>query len=181
MSSTDDQGFRQQLSERIRRYAEQLERVQRQLLEMNHTLLTTQQRLDAACEMYRVEFNEEPPFSAERKSLETLPIGVEPVLRTSRRVKSGGPSWKEAVASVLREAGEPLHVSEIWRRMDAAGFETESKDPQRSLVAILVRQAEVVRTGRNTYGLVEWGEARAAEGSQIGIDQDVRELVAHTE
>lgn len=176
MSSIDDQGFREQLADRIRRYGEQRDRVQKQLLELNHTLLTTQQRLDTASEMYRLEFDEEPPFTDATKTLTTLPIGsAETVKGKSRRVRSGGPSWKETVVGVLREAGEPLHLNEMWDRMHAAGFETESKDPRRSLASILVRHAGVVRTGRNTYGLVEWSEHAAVEGPQLGISQAVPE------
>ena len=65
MSNTtnDEESFRNQLATRIRRYAEQRDRVQHQLIELNQTLLATQQRLDTAVEMFRLEFNEDPPIS----------------------------------------------------------------------------------------------------------------------
>lgn len=153
MIDNQDLGFRHQLEDRIRRYSEQRDRVQQQLVELNHTLLTTQRRLDTAMEMFRLEYSEEPDVNianvAPPPTIENAPVDG----RSSRRMRSGGPSWNEAVADLLREAGEPLHVREMWARMQANGFETESRDPERSLASVLVRHPDVVRTGRNTYGL----------------------------
>ncbi len=161
MIDNQDLGFRHQLEDRIRKYSEQRDRVQQQLVELTHTLLTTQRRLDTAIEMFRLEYSEEPDVSianvAPPTTVEDAPVDG----RSSRRMRSGGPSWNEAVAELLREAGEPLHVREMWARMQANGFETESRDPERSLASVLVRHPDVVRTGRNTYGLasVEPGES----------------------
>ena len=156
MSNTtnDEQNFRNQLATRIRRYAEQRDRVQHQLTELNQTLLATQRRLDTAVEMFRLEFNEDPPISG---LAEKVTPADESTPRSKRRGRSIGPSWNDAVVEVLREARGPLHLNEIWRRMEASGFETESKDPRRSLASVLVRHSDIVRTGRNTYGLAMCG------------------------
>ena len=169
MIDDHDLGFRHQLEDRIRKYSEQRERVQQQLVELNHTLLTTQRRLDTAIEMFRLEYSEEPAVSnanvAPPTTVEDAPVDG----RSPRRMRSGGSSWNEAVADLLREAGEPLHVREMWARMQANGFETESKDPERSLASVLVRHPHVVRTGRNTYGLaaVEPGESDRPDQTQL--------------
>lgn len=167
-TSNDDQDFRNQLATRIRRYAEQRDRVQQQLTELNQTLLATQQRLDTAVEMFRLEFNEDPPISG---LAEKVTSAEESTPSSKRRVRSSGLSWNDAVVEVLREAREPLHLSEIWRRMEASGFDTESKDPRRSLASVLVRHSDIVRTGRNTYGLAMRADPATAAVPQLNIDQ----------
>jgi hypothetical protein len=54
---------------------------------------------------------------------------------------------------VLDAAGTPLHLNDIWHRIQETGFDTGSKDPLRSLASVLVRHPDVHRTGRNTYAL----------------------------
>lgn len=174
MSSSEEQGFRDLLARRIQAYVEQLDRVQKQLLELNDTMITTQQRLDTAREMYRLEFNEEPPGAGPSMTATVeVTTGESPVARRRKR-RTGGLPWNEAVVGVLHSAGEPLHLNEIWARMQADGFETESKDPQRSLASVLVRHEGIVRTGRNTYGLAEWAD----RAPQLPIDQPTPEAQA---
>jgi hypothetical protein len=174
MNSGDEQGgFRDLLARRIQAYVEQLERVQKQLLELHDTLNTTQQRLDTAREMYRLEFNEEPP-GARTSVTATVGVPVSDGRVTRRRRRTGGTPWNETVVGVLRKAREPLHLNEIWARMQADGFQTEAKDPLRSLASVLVRHEGIVRTGRNTYGLAEWAEG----APQLHIDQPTPETQA---
>jgi len=65
-----------------------------------------------------------------------------------------GASWWDAIVQVLTEEGGPLHVREIWKRLAANGFRSDAKDPVRSVVAIVVRNPEmIVKVRPNTYAL----------------------------
>jgi hypothetical protein len=156
--SVDRDDFKSQLEERIRRYAAQRDSTQAQLLELNHSLNSTEKRLEAAVQMFRLEFGEEPT---------SLPEGLTAAPRRSTRRRTAqteGPTWKDAVVAELTRAGAPLHINDLWSRLREAGFETEAKDPIRALASVLVRHPEVHRTGPNTYGL------RSQHGPQASID-----------
>lgn len=82
-----------------------------------------------------------------------------------------GLPWAEAIERVMQDAGTPLHVKEVWERLVAGGFQTGSRDPLRSIVAISVRSERIVRTGPNTYGLPGAGphqEPRDAQREEVG-------------
>jgi hypothetical protein len=111
-------------------------------------------RREAAEDLYRAEFGDSP---ADHAAPEKPVIQVGPLT---------GLSWSEAIARVLRDAGQPLHVKEIWQRLQAGGFRTDSRDPVRSVVAIAVRDpASFPRAGPNRYGL-EGARAEAPEGGE---------------
>jgi hypothetical protein len=139
-----DGTFKGQLEVRIRRYAIQRDDLQAKLVELNHALNSLEKRLEAAIEMYRLEFGTDPEAA---KEVRAAPLGGR------RRQRSDGSSWNQIVAQVLADAGTPLHVNDIWRRIEESGFETGSKDPLRSLASVLVRHPDVHRTGRNIYAL----------------------------
>jgi hypothetical protein len=142
----DQDDFRAQLEIRIGRYASRRDDLQARLVELNHTLNSLDKRLEAAIEMYRLEFGVEPPGAADIRSTPRERV-------VSRRSGQDGTSWNAVVAQVLAEAGSSLHLNDIWARIQLTGFETGSKDPLRSLASVLVRHPDVHRTGRNTYGL----------------------------
>ena len=145
MGADDD--FRAQLEARIIRYASQRDDLQAKLVELNHALNSLDKRLETAIEMYRLEFGTEPEAA---KDVRPAAVG----LTTGRRRHRGdGSSWNQIVSQVLVDAGSPLHLNEIWRRIADTGFETGSKDPLRSLASVLVRHPDVYRAGRNTYAL----------------------------
>jgi hypothetical protein len=140
----NDTDFRAQLEARINRYASQRDQLNSDLIDLNHALNSLEKRLDAAVEMFRLEFDEDPP---------SLPA---PTTRPQRRgpiAKPDGQSWNGTVEAVLADAGEPLHINEIWRRMQQRGFQTTAKDPLRAIASVLVRHPEAIRTQPNTYGL----------------------------
>ena len=158
--------FREQLEDRIRRYARLRDEIQGQLLELNHSLNTTEKRLHAAVEMFRLEYGEDP------ESVPNLPAS-EPVGLKRQQRRPDGSSWNETVIETLTAAGQPLHLNELWRRIAESGFETEAKDPLRALASVLVRHPEVHRTGPNTYGL------RSLPGPQESLEGLVAESTTH--
>jgi len=164
--NSEPENFRTQLDDRIRRYARLRDEIQAQLLELNHSLNTTEKRLQAAVEMFRLEYGEDPT------SVPGLPSRDVEATRRQQR-SSDGPSWNEAVIDALTAAGQPLHLNELWRRLAASGFETEAKDPLRALASVLVRHPEVHRTGPNTYGL------QSLPGPQESLEGLATEGAAH--
>lgn len=158
--SEDD--FRSLLEERITRYVAQRDQVQGQLIELNQALNSLDKRLEHALEMYKLEFGADPPIETETTRRPS---------RASRRTRSEGPSWNESVATVLRDAGEPLHINDLLRRLIEGGFQTEAKDPIRALASVLVRHPDVHRTEPNTYA-IDGVQAKRSQQSLEGVDAD---------
>lgn len=160
-----DAEFRAQLEARIARYAAQRDDLQAKLVELNHALNSLDKRLETAIEMYRLEFGAEPEAAKE--------VSPTPLELGGRRRRSDGSSWNQVVAQVLTDAGSPLHLNDIWTRIEATGFETGSKDPLRSLASVLVRHPEVHRTGRNTYALKSLGAQPQESLDGLATDETV--------
>jgi hypothetical protein len=141
-----DEGFRRQLLGRIGRDASLLTGLQTKIDELQAHLARVDGRLASARALYLAEFGEEPdlgvlPPQEDRDS----PLLQEPGPLT-------GATWEEGITYVLSEAGHPLHVGEIWRRMSETGFATNARDPKRTIVAVALR-AGLPRVAANTYGL----------------------------
>jgi hypothetical protein len=141
-----DREFKQMLTTRIQSYRDEEARLQIRIDELKAQRESVAKRRASAEELYEVEFGEQlseaGPEAAlfERPELEVGPLT--------------GLSWVEAMTRVLEEAGEPLHVTEIWERLEEGGFRTDARDPVRSIVAIAVRGTRSFRkAGPNRYGL----------------------------
>jgi hypothetical protein len=168
-----DHDFREQLESRIRRFAEQRERIRTELVDLNHAMNSLEKRLEAAVEMYRVEFGVDPPVGvAEAKR-------VPRVVRAAGGVRAGGESWNSAIEAVLQDAGEPLHITEIWRRVQQRDFHTTAKDPLRAIASVLVRHPDAVRTAPNTFTIAPEDGPRSAQQTLETVAGNVP--AAHTQ
>ena len=77
------------------------------------------------------------------------PTGAHPLPSTSER-KS------KAVATILAERGEPIHVREIRAAMTARGLPIPGRGTDANIIVHLVRMPDLfVRTSRGTYGLAQ--------------------------
>lgn len=152
-----DTDFKAQLESRIRRFAAQRDELRNQLVEFNHTLNDIEKRLETAAEMYRLEFKADPPVVGAGQA------------GARRTLREGGESWNEAVEAVLTEASEPLHITEIWDRVQQRGFTTTAKDPLRAIASILVRHPGAHRTSPNTYTLAPSNGAALISGVQQSL------------
>jgi hypothetical protein len=128
-----------------------------QLRALHHELNSVDRRLERAEDMYRNEYGQEPPDVETRTRR-----------RRASRIRGGAqgaqPAWREAVLEVLRAEGGPLHVKEIWERLQTSGFQTEAVDPLRSIVTIAIRHEDQFRrAGPNTYALNGGLEPAASE------------------
>jgi hypothetical protein len=157
-----DTNFREQLEARIGRFEAQRKRINAELIDLNHALNSLEKRLEAAAEMYRLEFGADPP---------SLPAGSE-IRAKPRSVRSTGESWNAAIEAVLSQAGGPLHINEIWRGVQERGFQTTAKDPLRAIASVLVRHPNAVRTQPNTYALANGDQPQQSLVSVAGDEPD---------
>lgn len=140
--------------------------LQEQLRDLHHELNSVDRRIEAAEELYRREFDKEPPDST---------ATVHPRRATRiRRAETGQPSWRDAVIGVLQRSDRPLHAREIWERLQQSGFQTDAADPLRSVVAIAIRTEDRIhRVAPNTFALNGEANERAP-----GADSEDAEPVA---
>jgi len=65
-------------------------------------------------------------------------------------------AWHQAIVTHLNAAGGSLSVEQIWQRMEAAGFQHDSKMPRSTLgarIAELVQMKQLERVGHALYRL----------------------------
>lgn len=152
--------FKQQLESRIEKFARQRDELREQVVELTHALGAIEKRLETATEMYRLEFGVDPTVVHEQQP-------------RAARPKKTGESWNEAIEGVLTEAESPLHITEIWRRVQGRGFTTSAKDPLRAIAAVLVRHPNAVRRGPNTYALAGTDGATSGQQPLVNPDDDI--------
>ena len=94
----------------------------------------------------------------------------------SRTNQFEGMTLHRAAQEVLEEAGTPLHVRELGKRIKAGGWRHKrSKNPHPDqihyqLAARLPRLPKVfVRVAPNTFALTEWSSARPKPRPRIGL------------
>jgi hypothetical protein len=150
-----DEEFRSQLERRILSYSHQEQRLAVQLRELADELHAVKRRRQSAEDLYRAEFGDV-----------TDDLRVAEAPGEYRPGRPTGPltgiAWSQAISRVLEEAGGPLHVREIWQRLAAGGFRSDAADPVRSVVAIAVRNAGIMKVRPNTYALSVRDAANAA-------------------
>lgn len=152
--------FKWELQQRVDRYRQAETHAAERVEEAEAELQKLRERRIAAETLYEAEFGERSP-STETAS-KALVASME---------ESAGPytglSWEPAIEEVLRDAGEPLHVREIWHRLAAGGFRTRTASPERSIASIAVRSPRLVKADPNTYSLVV---VDGAPNQEVGID-----------
>lgn len=149
----DNDHFKQALQERINSYRQVEQSVAAKLGALQTEFETLRDRREAAEKVYEAEFGE---LRSDQEPQPTRRITTDEIEPTYPEGPLTGTSWENAIETVLRDAGIPLHVSEIKKRLLEGGFRTTSKDPQGSIVAIAVRSTRLVKAGTNVYGLVEF-------------------------
>lgn len=132
-------------------------------------------RLSSALGLYQAEYGE--PFPAE--SVAAVQATVQPQLSVQGPLT--GASWFMAVAKVLNDAGRPLHVKNIWHAMQQGGFQTDARDPVRSVVATCVRSPVFQKVGPNTYELIynspgEFHDDEGGDRAHAGIEAEQEEV-----
>jgi hypothetical protein len=95
--------------------------------------------------------------------LHAIEVSLDAQLKAVRRLRSGPPEPKtarkrmsqiELVHDVLRDAGKPLHVSEIIERVEKlSGIKLDRESIVSTLVKKVKRGDRFVRTDRNVFGL----------------------------
>lgn len=167
-----DDPFAAALLSRIRANREALRRLEDRLGAIERERDLARSRIDAAEAMYKAEFGDLPKLQAgvvvppeTGSTTKTQSRSRRDLPRSEVEGPLTGSSWHEAIRSVLTEAGEPLHVREIWQQLDSRGFRTDARDPLRSIVAVCLRMPGVVRAGPNTYTV-----AGGSKTAQVPVD-----------
>ena len=116
-------------------------------------------------ESIRAELN---TLDSERAVLEDLLKGYESWFRLhskngtepSLQLPLQSMSFRDGVSEVLRQArGEPLHVKEIWRRMQSLGVKSSSKRPDNFVALYTNRITGMEKVAPATFRLrLEEGE-----------------------
>lgn len=170
-----DEEFRRQLLERVERYKGAAAKARGRLRELEAEIETLESRQRAAERLYRAEFGEEAPTQLAIK-VTPPPVKRGRARREIPRSNLDGPltgmSWQDAIREALADG--PLHVRDIWQRLDSGGFQTDSKDPLRSIVSVVLRMPELTRTDANTYGIAGAEATREQEK-----DREVEEEKPH--
>lgn len=152
-----DDGFHDALQKRIANYREAEEAAEARLNLAERELNRVRDRRIAAETLFSAEFGADPaPESTETRSES---VGASP----TREGPYTGLAWEPGMVRVLGEAGEPLHVKEIWRRLESGGFRSSATDPLRSVAAVAIRSPRLSKAAPNTYALVgpQPGEAQS--------------------
>lgn len=144
-----DDHFRETLERRIVSYRETRAELAARVADLTAQLEDTDRRLRSAESLYAVEFGGlagtpgvAPDHGSQASMLEDSPDG--PLT---------GLSWNEAIARVLADASEGLHVRDIWSRLSAGGFRSDARDPLRSIAAVAVREPRLTKVRPNTFVL----------------------------
>lgn len=97
----------------------------------------------------------ESSLSAQLKAVRGLRTGgrkVEP--RSARK----GMSQADMAYDILKKAGTPLHVSEIIERIEQVhGQRVDRESLASALIKKVQRRNRFVRSGKNIFGLIEFG------------------------
>ncbi len=64
---------------------------------------------------------------------------------------------RRAAVAVLRESGQPLHISDLRRALEKRGIPIPGKGTDANVIVYLSRAAEVCRVGKGLYALRGWG------------------------
>ncbi len=98
--------------------------------------------------------------AAARSPYAPKPVPIQhdvPVLRTGIEVKSDrfvDRTIPQAATMLLREAGEPLHVNEIYNRLVEGGFNFTGHNPTISIAVSLNRNGRFRKVAPGTFDLV---------------------------
>jgi hypothetical protein len=160
----EDHAFRALLAQRITAYKDELMQLDARIAELEAERTSLASRRESAETLYAAEFGQ--PFVPGPES--------EQFAMVAHAQLAPGPytglSWAEAIAHVLTEAGEPLHVKDIWEKLRDGGFRTSSRDPLRSVVSILVRGSDFMKVGPNRYALGKVPLLKVVDGQSQGGD-----------
>jgi HB1, ASXL, restriction endonuclease HTH domain len=101
--------------------------------------------------------------------LDTIEASLSAQLKAVRRLKAGeqkapprssrkGMSQADMAYDILKRAGAPLHVSEIIERIEQThGQRVDRESLASALIKKVQRRNRFIRSGKNVFGLIEFG------------------------
>jgi hypothetical protein len=128
--------------QRLRNELSELERQTTPLLAHMRQLKQQLDLLDKLADVTARGASTEPSESGAAGSLPSTPVGQ---------------SLTEVVFEILRQAGEPLHISVIREKYLASGHQIPGKGNESNLIAYMVRDPRFARVAKGTYTLASAG------------------------
>jgi hypothetical protein len=92
-------------------------------------------------------------ISEQLNELRSLRYVSTPNDQTNRVNRFAKFSIADAAATVLEEAGNPLHAKEIWQALENGGIVSNAKRPLNSLYALLLNDKRFIALGANRWKL----------------------------
>lgn len=140
MNNTDPEGQREELVRWIALTRSHLQAIDDQLGPLLEEQQVGRERL-RLLEQLLVTYDREQGEGVERSSTSSMDVGTMQL--------------EEAAIQLLREAGRPLHVSQIRRELVKRGVTIPGQGLDANVIARLARCSDFVRVARGTYTLME--------------------------
>jgi hypothetical protein len=142
-------------TERLKAWAESLAsdvaRLTVQLKDVQHELAAAQERFNLVKRLLELDETGQIQGPSE------MPKRIAPV-ESDGSLESHELELEDAVAKVLADSGEPLHIAEIRNRLIASGVSIPGRgDDANIIVRIRKFDDRFTRTARGTYALASWG------------------------
>jgi hypothetical protein len=164
------------LDQRIKAYKTRLQELQKKRDRLEEEIKTIKKYLELAETLYRVEQEKSrvaakgTPSQGEAdrdraRGVLDVPDQSQEILLG--RTKYFGMSVPQAAAVLLKEAGTPMHVRELYRKLVEGGLRIRAKTPITSIAISLRRDNRFRKVAPNTFEFV----AEAAVASVEGVDE----------
>lgn len=144
---------RSDLAALVKQTGEQVERLQQKIAELQTELSAAEERGELARRLLALM----PPGGAEPTP---QAAGDFPGKKNVRKVQKAGVgnSLEDVVEVLLRERGEPMHISDIRAALLERGVNLPGRGDEANVIVRLRRDPEkFVRPARGKYALREWG------------------------
>jgi len=133
--------------------ARQADELRAEILNKQNQLTQVEERLTLVSKLIEVETRTQvgsPTNGGGAPTVLPVPSTVQPPSATL--------GLEEAVEEILRDAGAPLHISDIHKALVARGAAIPGRGDDANIIVRLRRfEDRFTRTARGTYGLAEWG------------------------
>jgi len=83
--------------------------------------------------------------------------GIEQPTKPANELQAVKPNIADRVLELLKEAAQPLHISEIRNRYIAKGFTVPGRGNESNLLVYIVRDPRFIRVSKGTYAVAEGG------------------------
>jgi hypothetical protein len=160
------------LDQRIKAYKTRLQELQKKRDKLEEEIKTIKKYLELAETLYRVEQEKSrvaakisPSTEADRDKSRGLDVPDQSQEILLGKTKYFGMSVPQAAASLLKEAGTPMHARELYRKLAEGGMRIRAKTPITSIAISLGRDKRFRKVAPNTFEFVAEAGVAPVEGT----------------